>query len=119
LDEETIELNAEKETLTYKVKEKDDAINEHNTKVQNLETEIKNRQSQIENNYAELQKQLQAIFNDFSARITSGRIFTDVILDSVMSAYKSGFIEFLPEYYSQDEVTNRVREIEQATATII
>lgn len=119
LEEEMIELNTEKEILTYKVKEKDDAINEHNARILNLETEIKNRQTQLENNYSELQKQLHAIFNDFSARITSGRIFTDVILESVISAYKSGFIEYLPEYYSQDEVTHRVREIELASATTI
>lgn len=119
LDEEMIDLNAEKETLTNKIKEKDDTINEHNTKILNLETATNNNQNQIENNYAELQKQIITIFDDFSARITSGRLFTDVILDSVISAYKSGFIEFLPQYYAADEVTNRVKEIEQATVSTI
>jgi hypothetical protein len=85
----------------------------------NLETEINNRQTQIESRYAEFQKQIKSIFDDFSARITSGRIFTDVILGSVISAYKSGFIAFLPEYYAEDEVAKRVKEIEQASATII
>jgi hypothetical protein len=115
LDEEMIELNTEKESLTNKVKEKDDTISENNKKILNLETEINNHQNHIENNYAELKKQIKAIFDDFSSRITSGRIFTDVILNSVISAYKSGFIEFLPEYYSADQVANRVKEIEQAT----
>jgi hypothetical protein len=32
-----------------------------------------------------------------------------------MTAYKSGYIEFLPEYYAPEEVTNRVKEIEEAT----
>ncbi len=51
--------------------------------------------------------------------ITSGKIFTDVIFDSVISAYKSGFITFLPEYYATDEVANRVKEIERASETTI
>ncbi|HEV7350021.1 phospholipase D-like domain-containing protein [Telluribacter sp.] len=119
LDEEIIDLIAEKESFTNKVKEKYDAINENNKKILSLETEINNRQIQIENSYAELQKHIKTIFDDFSARITSGRIFTDVIFNSVISAYKSGFIEFLPEYYSTDQVANRVKEIEQTTTTTI
>lgn len=119
LDEEMIELNAEKDSLNSKIKERDDVISEHNTKILSLEKEINNIQNQIENRYAEFQKQIKAIFDDFSARITSGRIFTDVILDSVISAYKSGFIEFLPEYYASGEVAVRVKEIEHATAPTI
>lgn len=119
LDEEMIDLNAEKELLTNKVKEKEEVINVQNIKFLTLETEINNRQTQIENMYSELKNQIKAIFDDFSARITSGKIFTDVIFDSVISAYKSGFIEFLPEYYATDEVANRVKEIERATETTI
>ncbi|MNG24443.1 hypothetical protein D3C84_1091660 [compost metagenome] len=84
-----------------------------------METEINNRQTQIENRYAELQNQIKAISDDFSARIASGKIFTDVIFGSVISAYKSGFIEFLPEYYATDEVTKRVQAIEQTSETTI
>lgn len=119
LDEEIIDLISEKEFLTNKINEKDDDIIENNKKILNLETEINNRQNLIENNYSELQKQIKTIYDDFSARIISGKIYTDVILNSVISAYKSGFIEFLPEYYATDEVSNRVREIEQSTATTI
>jgi hypothetical protein len=119
LDEEMIDLNAEKDSLTIKVKEKEEAINQQNTKVLNLETEINNLQTQVENRYAELQNQIKAIYDDFSARIASGKIFTDVIFGSVISAYKSGFIEFLPEYYATDEVTKRVHAIEQARETTI
>lgn len=119
LDEEMIDLNSEKEQLTNKVKEKEEAINLQNSKVLNLETEINNRQTQIENRYSELHNQIKAIYDDFSARITSGKIFTDVIFDSVISAYKSGFITFLPEYYATDEVANRVKEIERASETTI
>lgn len=115
LDEEMLDLNTEKEALTSKVRENEDAINENNSKILNLETEINNYQNQIENKYAELQKQINNIFDDFNAKIISGKIFTDVILDSVISAYKSGFIEHLPKYYATDEVANRVRDIEQTT----
>lgn len=119
LDEEMIDLNSEKDSLTIKVKEKEEEINQQNTKVLNLETEINNRQTQIENRYTELQNQIKAIYDDFSARIVSGKIFTDVIFGSVISAYKSGFIEFLPEYYATDEVTKRVQAIEQVSETTI
>ena len=115
LDEDMIDLNYDKEFTGNKVKEKEDAITECKTKITSLETEINNIQNQIENRYAELQKHIKSIFDDFNARVISGKIFTDVILDSVISAYKSGFIEYLPEYYATDEVSNRVREIEQVT----
>lgn len=116
LDEEMIDLNSEKESIGNKVKAKEEAITDCKTKITNLETEINNTQNQIENRYAEMQKQIKSIFDDFNARILSGRIFTDVILDSVVSAYKSGFIEYLPEYYATEEVSNRVKEIEQVTS---
>lgn len=119
LDEEMIELNAEKESLTNKVNEKEDAISQHNSMIANLEMEMNKLQNQIDNRYTEFQKQIRAIFDDYRSRITSGRIFTDVILDSVIAAYKSGFIAFLPEFYAEEEVARRVREIEHAISTTI
>lgn len=117
LEKEMIDLSAEKEQLSNSIKEIDEEINFHKTKILNLETEVNNRQNNIESRYSELQNQVKTIFDDFNARITSGKIFTDVIFDSVISAYKSGFIEFLPEYYATDEVENRVKEIELASET--
>jgi len=119
IDEEMIDLNAEKDLLTNKLKEKEEAINQENTKAITLETEINNRQNLIENTYSALQNQIKVVYEDYSARITSGKIFTDVIFDSVISAYKSGFIEFLPEYYANEEVTIRVKEIERTNETTI
>jgi hypothetical protein len=119
LDKEMIDLNSEKESLINKVKEKEEIINQQNAKIISLEIEINNRQTKIENMYTELKNQIKAIYDDFSARIASGRIFTDVIFGSVISAYKSGFIEFLPEYYATEEVANRVQLIEQASKTTI
>lgn len=115
LDEEMIELNTDKELLTSKVKENENLIDENNTKIQNLETEINNSENQIENKYAELQKQIKVIFDDLCTKITSGKLFTDVIFNSVITAYKSGFIEHLPQYYATDEVSSRVKEIEEST----
>jgi hypothetical protein len=116
LDEDIIDFNATKEIITNRIKEKDYAISENKSKLLSLETEINNIQNQIENKYSESQRQIKDIFDDFNAKIISGKIFTDVILDSVITAYKSGFIEFLPEYYATDEVSNRAREIEQIIA---
>lgn len=115
LDEEMIDLNAEKDSIINKIKEKDDAIFQCKTRIQQLEIEFNILQTQIENKYSNYQKQIKSIYEDLNARITSGRIFTDLLLDSIISAYKSGFIEYLPDYYSSDEVANRVREIEQSS----
>lgn len=119
IDEEMIDLSAEKDLLTIKLKEKEEAINQENTKAITLETEINNRQNLIENTYSALQNQIKVIYEDYSARITRGKIFTDVIFDSVISAYKSGFIEFLPEFYATEEVAIRVVEIERTNETTI
>jgi hypothetical protein len=114
LDEELLDLNAEKDSLVYKINGVEETITGLNDRIQNLETAINNRENQINLKYGELMNQVTVIFEDFKARIISGKIFTDEILDSVISAYKSGFIEFLPEYYAEAEVTKRVREIEQS-----
>lgn len=118
LDEEMLDFNSERDSLITKIKDKNEILSQYNSKIFSLETEINNLITQIENKYSELQKQIKSIFDDYIARITSGRIFTDVIFDSVVSAYKSGFIEFLPQYYAADEVASRVKEIEQTTFVI-
>jgi hypothetical protein len=115
LDMEMIELNADKEIITNLLKEKNIEIDNQNQKLLRFETDFNTIQTQIESKYSELQKQIKAIFDDFSARITSGQLFTDVILNSVIAAYKSGFIEFLPEFYAPNEVSYRVKEIDQAS----
>ncbi|WP_289665930.1 phospholipase D-like domain-containing protein [Flavobacterium panacagri] len=113
LDEEMLELNILKESLSNRIKENETLVNENNSKILNLETEINNYENQIDNKYADLQKKTKIIFDEFNTKITSGKIFTDVIFDSIITAYKSGFIEHLPKYYATDEVAVRVREIEQ------
>lgn len=115
LDKEMIDLNAVKESIAIRIKAIDEEIKESKTKITNLESGINNAHNQIEIKYTEMQKQIKSIFDDFNTRVTSGKIFTDVVLDSVISAYKTGFIEYLPEYYATEEVSNRVREIEQVT----
>jgi hypothetical protein len=115
LDLDMIELAADKENISTLLKEKNIEIESLNEKRIRFETDINTLQTQIEAKYSELQKQIKAIFDDFSARITSGQLFTDVILNSVIAAYKSGFIEFLPEFYASNEVGYRVKEIDQAS----
>ena len=115
LDQEMIDLNSYKDSVNIMVKEKEEAIKNHYSQISELETEINFTLNQIESQYSELQKQIKSIFDDFNGKAISGKIFTDVVLDSVISAYKSGFIEYLPQYYATDEVSNRVREIDQVT----
>jgi hypothetical protein len=115
LEEEKIDLLAEKEKIVVLLDDKKVEIDDIKNKLLKIETDCNAIQTQIENKYSELQKQIKAIYDNFSARITSGQLFTEVILNSAMTAYKSGYIEFLPEYYASEEVTNRVKEIEEAT----
>lgn len=112
LDAELIELNSIKESLTSKIKVKDDEIKDKENEILRLETVLNNEQNQIESKFSDMQRQIKNIFDDFNAKIISGKIFTDVIFDTVISAYKSGFVEFLPTYYAPNEVALRVKEIE-------
>ena len=113
LDRALLDLNLQKELLSNRIKEKEDLLKQKNTELERLEREINNQENNIENIFIEMLKNIRAIYDDFITRITSGKIFTDEILNSVSTAYKSGYIEFLPKLYSQEEVANRVRQIEQ------
>lgn len=116
LDEEMLELNTLKDSISNKIRGKDDAIKNNNDNILSLEKDLNHEQIQVENKYADLSKYTKSVFDDFNSRITSGKIFTDEILNSVVSAYKSGFIEYLPNYYSENEITKRVIEIENVIA---
>lgn len=113
LEDDMIDLVSEKEKLTSKVNEKNELISEHENNVLKLETDLNNLHNRTEGHFSELQRQIRAIYDDFNSKIISGKIFTDVILGSVISTYKSGFVEFLPEYYASNQVADRVRDIEQ------
>ncbi|GHT57537.1 hypothetical protein FACS18945_2130 [Bacteroidia bacterium] len=113
LDSEMIDLNAEKENISNKLKEKEDILKQNSAEIQRLERELSSQQTQIENKYIELLKPIKTIYDDYIAKITSGKIFTVEILVNVISAYKSGFIEYLPEFYASNEVTNRVNSIDK------
>jgi len=113
LDRTLLDLNLQKELLSNKIKEKEDLLKQKNIELERLEREINTQENNIENIFTELLKNIRAIYDDFITRITSGKIFTDEILNSVSTAYKSGYIEYLPELYAEKEVANRVRQIEQ------
>lgn len=113
LDKALLDFNLQKELLSSKTKEKEELLKQKNDELERLEREINAQQNNIENIFIELLKNIRAIYDDFVTRITSGKIFTDEILNSVLTAYKSGYIEYLPELYAEREVANRVRQIEQ------
>jgi hypothetical protein len=119
LDFEMIDINVEKDSLNYKIGEINESLDLHKKTLQTLETELNNNLINIEHKYNELQKQIKNIYDNFNSRIKSGILFTEVIFNSIISSYKSGFIKFLPEYYASDEVANRVKEIEQASSLTI
>jgi hypothetical protein len=113
LDLALLDLNMQKDILSNSIKDKEDLLKQKNTELERLEKEINTQENNIENLYTELLKNIRAIYDDFITKITSGKIFTDDILNSVSTAYKSGYIEYLPELYAEREVANRVRQIEQ------
>ena len=114
LEEDWIELTAHKDAVNIQIREKEDQIKQANDKILSFEKDINNQLNQIETKYLELHKNTKAIFDEYNAKITSGKIFTDVVLISIISAYKTGFIDYLPRFYSDEEVANRVGEIELA-----
>jgi hypothetical protein len=113
IDRTLLDLNLQKELISNKINEKEDFLKQKNIELDRLEKEINNQENNIENIFSEMQKNIRAIYDDFITRITSGKIFTDEILNSISTAYKSGYIEYLPELYAEKEVANRVRQIEQ------
>ncbi len=113
LDKALLDLDLQKQLLTNKIKEKEEFLKQNNSELERLERELNTQQNNIESIFTELLKNIKAIYDDFITRITSGKIFTDEILNSVSTAYKSGYIEYLPKLYAEREVANRVRQIEQ------
>jgi hypothetical protein len=119
LEAELIDLNSDKELLLYKLKQNEEILNENLEKLKVLEKELNAKQNQLDNKYSNLHKQFKLIFDDFHSKIVSGKIFTDEILNSVVSSFTAGYIQFLPEYYAESKVASRVREIEQIIANKI
>lgn len=113
LDEALLDLNLNKDLLTAMINEKNELLKQKKDELERLERDINTKENNIEAIFTEILKNLKAIYEDFMTRIKSGKIFTDEILSSVSTAYKSGYIEFLPELYAEKEVANRVRAIEQ------
>ena len=118
LENELIDSDADKDELNKKIEGKNFVIQEQKNAVLRLESEANESLTKIETKYSSFVNQVTTVFNDYNARIKSGKIFTDEIFNMMVSAFKSGFIEFLPEYYSSEEIAIRVKEIEQITKKI-
>jgi hypothetical protein len=112
LEADLIGLYTSQEIINGKIKETDDAIQVANSKISSFEIDINKELNQTEARYLEIHQSIKAIFDDYNAKITSGKIFTDVVLTSIISAFKTGFIDYLPQFYAAEEVARRVAEIE-------
>jgi hypothetical protein len=110
---EILNSNSIKNILLDKIKDINEKIKEKNERIIQLEIDLNNSKNQIESKFGELLKNAKSIFDDYISKIISGKIFTDVILESILIAFKTGFIMFLPEFYANNEVENRIREIDQ------
>lgn len=112
LEMDILELLTSQEILNGKINDVTDSIKLGNNKISNLEIEINNQLNQLEARFIAMQQNVKAIFDDYNAKISSGKIFTDVVLISIISAFKTGFIDYLPKFYAAEEVARRVDEIE-------
>ena len=112
LENHLLDINLQRDIVSNTVKEKEDLLKSKNEDLDRLERELNSQTNNIEGVYLDLQKSIKAIYEDFITKVTSGKIFTDEILNSVSTAYKSGFVEYLPEFYAPVEVSNRVKEID-------
>lgn len=112
LDKDLLELENTKEVLLNKINLLGQAVSSKKEMLQQLEISLNETKDKIEGKFAEVLSRIKRIYDDFIAKITSGKIFTEEILKSVTTAYKTGFIEFLPELYSPKEVAKRTQLID-------
>ncbi|MES2063526.1 MAG: phospholipase D-like domain-containing protein [Bacteroidota bacterium] len=114
LEADLLELYTSQEIVNGKIRAMDDSIKSANAQISNFEIEINSQLNQTETRYLALHQNIKAIFDDYNAKISSGKIFTDVVLTSIISAFKTGFIDYLPQFYAAEEVARRVADIEQS-----
>ncbi|WP_316799023.1 phospholipase D-like domain-containing protein [Pedobacter frigidisoli] len=117
LERDHLDLAMEKEILSMKLAENESLIKQKYDELQRLDRQLTSNEILVENNNIELLKNIKIIYEDFMAKISTGKVFTEEILSSVTAVYKSGYIEYLPELYAEREVANRVKDIEQIIKT--
>jgi hypothetical protein len=113
LEKEMIDLNFEKENITKLIDLKKENIETLRENLKKLDLDFNNHKRQIDEIYDAYFSNARLIYDDFKSKIISGKIFTESVMNNVITSYKLGFIEYLPEYYATDEVAARVKEIEQ------
>ena len=118
LDIKMIELISTKGSLSKKLNDCKEAINDQNENLNILGLNTNTKENNLEQTYSELQKEIKNIYDNYNSRIKSGVIFTEVIFDTLISSYKSGYIRFLPEFYASNEVAERVKQIDQTSTSI-
>ncbi len=107
------DLETQKDLLSQKIEQANNFIKEQFENKNILETKLFENKKNIERKYNEKIKDIKDIYQDFETKITSGKIFTDEISNNVISAYKKGFIDYLPQFYADEIVEKKVKEIEQ------
>jgi len=113
LELQLIDLNTEKDIISKALLEKTSILEGIQQQLNLIDSQIIKIEDDINSLFSQYQKQLKSVYEEYNARIISGKIFTVVLLDSISTAFKSGFIEYLPEYYASEEIRIRVTEIEQ------
>lgn len=108
---EILKFNQKIETLEILRKEKENEIKNFEEKLRDLSGNILETKENIKFEFQEKLKHYKIIFEDFVSRTKSGKIFTEEIFKNLISAFKTGFIEFLPEHFASDVVAQKVKEI--------
>lgn len=111
------ELNSNKDKLTEKLNEKIQKIEEKEEILRSILIKLDDEKNQIETKFNNYIDRIKSIFDEYSSKVISGKIFTDEILGSILTSFVTGYIDYLPKFYASEEVTNRVREIERTLLT--
>lgn len=116
LNNNLYKLKKSKEYLINKIQHIQENIDEKKETLNVLEMNLNSEINEIKAKFQDILKSIKDIYDDFISKIHTGRIFTEEIFRSVSIAYKTGFIEYLPELYAEKEVSNRVFSIETVIA---
>lgn len=113
LQVQLIHLKHEQASIYQRIKQKTERFEDKKQTLLNCEREWLQKQNDISTAYISKINEAKALYEEYRTSIESGKIFDKKLLVHATSLFKSGYIEYLPEYYSQSEVTRRTQEIEK------
>lgn len=113
LESQLIELTYKRDSIHQNIKQKEEHIEDGKQRLLNCEKVWLQKQNEVNTTYDNKLNEAKALYEEYRTSIESGKIFDKKLLAHATSLFKSGYVEYLAEYYSQNEVTKRTQEIEK------